>query len=208
MIFGRKKETNYFATLNAMVDCSVRAAIQLNEMLNDYTNVTSKAEAIHAVEHEGDKLLHGLIRELNSAFITPIDREDLLHVGNMIDSITDAIEDVANMFDMLSIRKVEKEAFAMSEVMVDACKALAEAVKEFEMFRNSKKLSGLVIEVNHLEEKGDALYRSTMKKLFNNTGMTVLDVVKWKEIYDYMERVLDSCEDVADLLESAALKNR
>jgi len=208
MKFGKKKETNYFATLNAMADCSVRAAVQLDEMLHNYTNVAGKADAVHAVEHEGDKLLHGLIRELNSAFITPIDREDLLHVGNMIDSITDAIEDVANMFDMLSIHKVEKEALAMSEVMVAACKALAEAVKEFEMFRNSKKLTSVVIEVNRLEEKGDTLYRNTMKSLFNNTGMTVLDVVKWKEIYDYMERVLDACEDVADLLESAALKNR
>ncbi len=208
MLFGRKKEVNYFAILSKMADCSRKAASQLDEMLNNYTDVAAKAKAIHDVEHEADKLLHGLTRELNRAFVTPIDREDLLHIGSGIDSITDAIEEVANSFDMYSIKEVANEALAMSKIVMAACRILSEAVKEFEMFRSSKKLADLIIEVNRLEEKGDMLYRSTVKELYKNDSLSVLDIIKWKEIYDNMECILDTCEDVANLIEGTVLKNR
>ena len=208
MIFGKSKETNYFEILYKMAECSHRAAVQLDEMLHNFTDVAKKADMIHNTEHEADSLLHDLVRILNTAFITPIDREDLIAIGNSIDSITDSIEDVANLFDMFSIEKVESPAYAMSELAKLITKSLVDAVKEFEQFRNSKKLNNLIIEVNRLEEKGDVLHRSTMKALFKNEDKSGLDIVKWKDVYDNMERIYDMCEDVADALEGIAVKNR
>jgi hypothetical protein len=208
MKLGKSKEPNYFELLYQMAECSCRAAVQLDEMMHNYTDVARKADIVHNTEHECDDLLHKLVHELNSAFITPIDREDLIAIGNGIDTITDTIEDVANLFDMLSIKRVEKAALDMSELSTSICKALADAVKEFEVFHSSKKLNNLVIEVNRLEEKGDVLHRSTMKALFSNSDTPVLDIMKWKEIYDNLERIYDMCEDVADALEGTAVKNR
>lgn len=208
MLFSRKKDVNYFKILGQMAGCAQKAATQLDEMLNNYINIKAKAKAIYDIEHEADKLLHSLTRELNRAFVTPIDREDLLAIGNGIDSITDAIEDVANSFDTFSIANVQSEALDMSKIIMETCNTLAEVVKEFELFRSSKKLNELIIEVNRLEEEGDMLYRSTLKKLYKNNGLSVLDIIKWKEIYDFMERILDTCEDVANLIEGTVLKNR
>ncbi|HHY83381.1 MAG TPA: DUF47 domain-containing protein [Clostridiales bacterium] len=208
MNFGKRKETNYFEILYKMAECSHRAAIQLNEMMHNYTDIARKAEEIHATEHEADNLLHELVRALNTAFITPIDREDLIEIGNYIDSITDSIEDVANLFDMYSIQRVEKPALDMSELAKSITKALLDAVREFELFRNSKKLNSLVVEVNRMEEKGDVLHRTTMKALFSKGDKSPLDIIKWKDIYDNMERIYDTCEDVADALEGIAIKNR
>ena len=208
MRLGKNKETNYFEILYKMAECSYRAAVQLDEMVHNYVDVTRKAGIVHNTEHEADNLLHKLVYELNAAFITPIDREDLIAIGNGIDTITDSIEDVSNLFDMYSIKRVEREALDMTELAKVICKAIMEAVKEFEVFRSSKKLNNLVIEVNRLEEKGDVLHRSTMKALFNNSNMSDIDKVKWKDIYDNMERTFDICEDVADALEGTAVKNR
>ena len=121
-----------------MAECSHQAAIQLDEMMHNFTDVSRKADEIHDTEHKGDRMLHELVRALNIAFITPIDREDLIAIGHGIDSITDSIEDVANLFDMFSINKVETPALAMSELAKDITRALAEAVREFEQFRSSK----------------------------------------------------------------------
>ena len=208
MKLGKRKETNYFEILNKMAECSHQAATQLDEMMHNYTDVARKADEIHNTEHKADSLLHDLVRALNIAFITPIDREDLIEIGNGIDSITDSIEDVANLFDMFSIQKVESPALTMTELAKSITKALADAVKEFEQFRNSKKLNNLIIEVNQMEEKGDVLHRSTMKALFNSEDKSDLDILKWKDIYDNMERIYDMCEDVADALEGIAVKNR
>ena len=208
MKLGSKKEPNYYELLYQMAQCSHRASIQLDEMMHDFTDVAKKARKIHDVEHECDGLLHKLVHELNSAFITPIDREDLIAIGSGLDDVMDGVEDVANLFDILSIQQVEETAKEMSGLCVSICKALADAVKEFESFRSSKNLNKLVIEVNRLEEKGDVFHRSITRTLFSSEDRSALDIMKWKEIYDGLEDIYDVCEDVADVLENTAVKNR
>ncbi len=202
-----KQDINYFEVFNRMADCTKLAAEKLLDMLRNYTDVAAKADAVHDVEHSCDGLFHEMRTELNRAFITPIDREDIMQIADGIDSITDAIEDVANLFDMLSISAVLPEAVTMAELIVRATDALAVAVKEFQQYKNSKKLGSLLIEVNHLEEEGDRLHRGVIKALYRNASLDVLTIVKWKEIFDMEESVLDACEDVADMLEGLAIKN-
>jgi predicted phosphate transport protein (TIGR00153 family) len=203
----RKKETNYFEMLTAMVDCSMRTAKQLDDLLHHYTDVEAKLRILDGLESEGDQMLHGFSDELNVAFITPIDREDLLTMGNSIDSLTDAIEQVGIKLDMLGVTSIRPGILEVSKLMIEACGLLVEAMGEFERFKNSQKLPKLVIEVNHCEEKADGLYHAEVKKLYSSEE-SVLDILRWKEIYDDMEQVLDNCEDVADLLDAMALKNR
>ena len=96
----------------------------------------------------------------------------------------------------------------MAELAKSITKAVVDAVEEFELFKNSKKLNSLIIEVNKMEEKGDKLHRSSIKALFSSNDKSDLDIVKWKDIYDNLERIYDMCEDVADALEGIAVKNR
>jgi uncharacterized protein Yka (UPF0111/DUF47 family) len=100
------RELNYYDVLIGMASCSLKAAKQLAALAADFTNVTLKADEIHATEHDADSLLHDMMVELNRAFITPNDREDIMVLSNNIDSITDAIEDVSNLFDVYSIKKL------------------------------------------------------------------------------------------------------
>ncbi|MCK9287169.1 MAG: DUF47 family protein [Sphaerochaetaceae bacterium] len=208
MKFGRSRDTDYFAMLISMMECSLRTAQALDELFRDYNNVEQKADRIHDIEHEGDNLLHSLTHELNMAFITPIDREDLMLLGSNIDTVTDAIEDVALTMDMLSIRKIRQDILPMSSLMVDACTKLVKAFIEFRDFKTSKELTNLLIGVNHDEEAADRFYRACVKNLFKEEHIQSIDVVRWKAIYDGMELVLDTCEDVADALELIAVKNR
>jgi predicted phosphate transport protein (TIGR00153 family) len=208
MRFGKTKDPDYFAMLIAMIDCSLRTANALDALFNDYTDVEHKADRIHDIEHEGDNLLHDLTHELNIAFITPIDREDLMLLGARIDTVTDAIEDVALTLDMMSVREIRSDTLPISALMVDACSKLVKAFTEFRDFKTSKKLTALLIGVNHDEEAADRQYRACVKALFSDENMKGIDIVRWKEIYDKMELVLDTCEDVADALELIAVKNR
>ena len=208
-MFGKKKnEPDYFAQLSAMARYTQQAAELLDDMMHQYTDVHEKAERIHDVEHAGDGALHAMLNQLASAFITPIDREDLVRIGNGVDNITDAIEDVSNLFDMLCIEHVRPEAMEISKLIVSCSKALCAAMDEFEHFKRSTKLQELLIDVNRREEEGDRVHRAAIKTLFQSDEMSVLEVVRWKDIYDTMEQVLDACEDVADMLEGLIAKNK
>jgi predicted phosphate transport protein (TIGR00153 family) len=182
------------------------AAEQLVDMLEDYTDIHSKAEEIHNTEHMADKQLHELMRELNSSFVTPIDREDIVQFANALDDITDSIEDVANLFDMMSIKVVRPEAKAMSRLILDGSKELSELVSEFHLFKSSKKLNALIIKVNEVETTGDVMHRSVLKELFENEK-DAIELMKWKQIFDTMEDTLDNFEDVADLIDGLVIKN-
>ncbi|AEC01401.1 DUF47 domain-containing protein [Parasphaerochaeta coccoides] len=207
-MLGKKKETNYYHLLTDMIGCSVRCAVKLDDLLRNYTDVENAADAIHAIEHEADEKLHDFCYHLNRAFITPIDREDLLQLGSQTDSITDAIEDISLTLDMLSVKTVREDILPISTLMVKACVTLQEAFKEFEHFKTSKNLARHIIDVNHCEESADRLYRSCVKTLYADDNADPLMVIRWKEIYEGMESVMDACEDVADLIEAIAIKNR
>jgi predicted phosphate transport protein (TIGR00153 family) len=208
MKIGKNREPDYFSMLVSMMDCSLRTARALDDLFHDYNDVEQKADHIHDIEHEGDDMLHLLTHELNQAFITPIDREDLMLLGSRIDTVTDAIEDVALTLDMMSVRQIRQDILPISSLMVDACTKLVKAFEEFREFKTSKELTNMLIDVNHDEEAADRNYRKCVKELFSDEDMKGIDIVRWKEIYDKMELVLDTCEDVADALELIAVKNR
>ena len=202
----KNKDINYYDVFIAMTAYSKKAAEQLQEMLGNYTNVAAKAEEIHKTEHEADELLHDMMYKLNRAFITPIDREDIMMLSDKIDSITDSIKDTANLFDVFMIEQLRPEVGAMSALVVRSCETLYQAVVEFKSFKSSKSMKDHIIEVNRLEEEGDRLLRRITKELYARETSPV-EIMKWKEIYDTLELVLNLCEDVADLLENVAVKN-
>ena len=200
------KDYNYFDQFVMQTSLCKKAAGQLMDMLEEYTNVFSKADAIHDTEHEADNLLHEIMRELNRSFITPIDREDIVGLANELDDIADSIEDVANLFDVLSIDSVRPEALDMAKLILAGCERLYDAVAEFAHFKSSKNLNELIIKVNHIEEEGDRMHRRVIKAMYQNEKDPIT-LIKWKEIYDAMEATLDDCEDVADLLDGLTIKN-
>ena len=203
---AKKKNFNYFEKFTEQMSLSKKAAEQLMDMIENYSDVSAKADLIHNTEHEADIILHDILEELNRSFITPIDREDILALTQELDDITDSIEDVANLFDMLSITEVKPEALEMAKLILIGCEMLYDAIAEFSRFKNSKIISDLIIKVNKAEEDGDRMHRSVIKAMYLNEKDPIT-IMKWKEIFNTMENVLDDCEDVADLLGGLIIKN-
>ncbi|HAL74510.1 MAG TPA: DUF47 domain-containing protein [Clostridiales bacterium] len=204
---ARKKDLNYFDVLTTASCYAYQTACQLNEMISNYHDVAQKAKAIHDLEHAADYECHRLFEALNIAFITPIDREDIYDLIKSIDDITDLLEDVANRFYMFNIAAVRPEAIKFCVLMENATQRLYELLQSFKNHKkNQATVHRLVKEVNTLEEEGDCLYRDLVKELFLKEK-DVMEVIKWKEIFDDMENVLDACEDVADIIQGVVMKN-
>lgn len=202
----RKKTFNYF---EALTDLSLKArqsSIKLMEIFKDCTNIKEKADSIHDIEHEADDALHTIMGELNRSFITPIDREDIIAVSNQLDDIIDKIEDVSNLFDMYGIADIRPESLKMAEYAEQACDAVYLLVKEFSRFKESRQWDDLIINVNRIEAEGDFVYRNAVKSLFANEKDPI-SLMKWRDIYDTLEDILDYCEDLAVLLNGLAIKN-
>ena len=77
------------------------------------------------------------------------------------------------------------------------------------MLRDPKKANTILqlcVEVNSLENDGDALLRESLARLFREAPDPFY-LVKAKEIYESLEEAADRCEDLANILETILIKN-
>lgn len=205
---AKKGDRYYFDNFVACVECSQRAATLLGETLKNYSkeDMGKKREQIHEIEHEADRKKHELMNMLNKAFITPIEREDIVSLAQNLDDITDTIEDVFLRIYICNVDAIKENAIAMTDLVISACEALKVAMEEFPEFRKSTKLKEYLIRINDLEEKGDELYIEGMRALHTD-GEDALNVIAWRDIYSYLERCMDACEHAADIVEAVIMKN-
>lgn len=205
---AKEKGSNYFSMLEAMAECSCRAAKELERILLDFNLdlLDRDMEKLHAIEHEGDEQRHELVNRLVKEFITPIEREDIMAITDQIDDVTDSVEDVLLRIYMFNIQSIQEDARTFTGIITKCCEELLHVFREFGSFKKSKTLRESIIELNRLEEQGDALYISTVRKL-HTTRSDAREIAAWTEIYYRMETVCDTCEHAANLVEHVIMKN-
>ncbi|MFL0195983.1 DUF47 domain-containing protein [Clostridium sp. WILCCON 0269] len=200
------KEDKFYDFFVQTANIAYKAAKMLLDFLNDLENSEENLKKIKEVEHEGDKKQHEILEQLNSTFITPFDREDIYVIAKDTDDIIDYIESTASRFVMFNVNKCTEEAVVLGKMIVDCCKELILIMEELKNMKNSKQLAKRIIEVNRIEEEGDVVSRKAIGDIFR-INMEVIDVIKWREIYQCLEDTLDACEDLANVIEGVVMKN-
>ena len=205
---SKKSDSYYFQNFIECVECGCQAAKMLEDNLNHFDTglLQDKLDELHRIEHDADKKKHEMMAVLVKAFITPIEREDIILLSQSIDEVTDKIEDVLIRIYINNVQQIRLEALAFIKVIIRCCEALKEVMEEFADFRKSKTLHGLIIEINALEEEGDRLFIESMRKLHAEVTDPI-EIIAWREIYVYLEKCCDACEHVADVVESVIMKN-
>lgn len=203
-----KKDYNYFEAFIGLSKYSKQSAEILNKTLSgfDISKIESKIIEMHHIEHSADIAKHELLEHLVKEFLPPIEREDIISLSQKIDDVTDAIEDVLICIDIFNVHKIRPEILKFTETIVDCCKSMDVALVEFHNFKRSKRLHAEVVEINRLEEEGDALYVNGVRNLYKSTKDPV-ELMVWTEIFRRLEKCCDACEDVANDIESIVMKN-
>jgi uncharacterized protein len=181
----------------------VRAAELLDEMLARYPESQDLARDILACEHDGDQITHDLIKRLNQSVVTPIDREDVLHLASALDDIVDYTEEVADYLGLYKIEAPMAQAQRLAGVLRDATRQIASAIP---LIRGFKDITEHMVEVHRLENEGDRLTREAIASLFE-AGIDPMVVIRWKDIFERLENAIDSTERAAFILEGIVIKN-
>ncbi|QAT40128.1 DUF47 family protein [Clostridium sp. JN-9] len=202
----KPKEDTFFNIFISTGKITYKASTQLRSFMDDLTNAEENLKNIKETEHEGDRNQHLMRQELNKTFLTPFDREDIYLMANGMDDIIDLIESSSSRFVMLNVKSITEEAKQLADMIVKCCSELSIIMNELSNIKKYTDMEKHIIEINRLEEEGDKISRSAIKELFRS-GEEVLEVIKWREIYQYLENTLDSCEHVANIIEGVIMKN-
>lgn len=173
--------------------------IDSQESLNEFSKVLKEFEV------KGDDLNHTLVVELSKTFITAIEREDILTLAIKLDDILDGIEACASRFYMYQVTTPNDYMREFGQLIEKSVGVVLEAMEHLRQ-RKFLEMRPAIIRINELEKEGDSLMRQGVYELFQQS-QDAIEIIKIKEVYEILEEVLDSCEDVADALETIIMGN-
>lgn len=203
-----KKNNDYFEMIKKQTAYCVEASDLLEEVLCKYDaeSINAYRSQMHNIEHMADDIHHDILNKLSVEFITPIDQEDILRLVQIIDDITDALDEVILDVYMYHIVQIPEKTAELSKIVNRCVKALHEAANELKNFKKPDALRTLLVKVNDIEIEADAVYIDAIYRLFDSVadGKTLLGA---KAVYEGLERCCDLCEHAADIIEQVIIKN-
>lgn len=200
------REISFFDIFEKHAATIVQAAKEFHRLASTSSLIDfSEKQKFKHWEHEADKLVHHCAEELHRTFITPIAREDILHLISEMDNIIDCIDAT---FDCLLIYKIDtttNELRDMSRVLFQATEKVASIVRGLRNMKNAADIKDSCHCIRRLEHEADDILRNAIGQLFENEQNTRM-VIKLKEIYENLEKAIDSCHKVANIIEGIVLE--
>jgi predicted phosphate transport protein (TIGR00153 family) len=197
------KDREFFDLFEEAAANAVQAADLLDRMLGRYPESADLARDIVICEQTGDRITHDIIQRLNSTFVTPIDREDILQLTSALDDVVDLIDEVSDYLGLYRIEAPMEQAQRLAHIILQATRQIAEAMPRL---RNFQDIRHYTVEINRLENDGDRVVRDAIASLFYG-GIDPMVVIRWKDIFERLEEAIDATEHVANALEGIVIKN-
>ncbi|MFA7062122.1 MAG: DUF47 domain-containing protein [Pedobacter sp.] len=199
------KDEKFFQLFKEMTENIITGAKLLKDMLDNFENPAESQRKIKDIEHAGDSLTHQIIKRLNKTFITPLDREDIHSLASKLDDILDLIDASAQRVIMYNVDSIPPEAKSLGFIILQCCYAVDKAVAMLGK-KTNEQIFDACVEINALENEADRVSREAISRLFDEEKDPI-QLIKWKEIFETLERATDKCEDAANILESVVVKN-
>ncbi len=184
----------------------VVASETLTDLLVHFENVEMKIGRIRDLEHEADNVTHELYLQLHKTFVTPLDREDIAALAQQMDDVMDFMEGAATAIRIYEIGAPTTVAKDLADLIRLQCVQIERAVGNLRRGSTLKKIQEQLVEIHRLENEADTLFLSASADLFRHE-LGAADIIKWRDIYDQLERATDSAESVAHVLEAIVLKH-
>jgi predicted phosphate transport protein (TIGR00153 family) len=191
------KDPKFFELFIADGDNLEAATGALNQMVEQYDRLDERIAGIQALEKRGDEIDREVTRKLEDAFVTPFDREDIHELVSRLDDVVDGVQAIAETFVIYGVAAPTPEARRLAAILDGQGKELAQALRKLD---GLKDLERHFDAVHELENEADGLSRAAVAKLFRD-DLPPIDVIKWRDLYNYLEEAIDAAEDAAEAME-------
>lgn len=156
-------------------------------------------------ESNGDTILHEINVELNRAFITSIDPEDILTLAEKMDDVVDCIEEAAVYFYMYRLTDID-DYMSEFRTHIGTCTGELYFAIDFLVKKQLKSIREHTINVKTNEEECDTLERKAIRNLFKKYTDPI-KIIQYKDLYEVLENTVDACQVVAKVLDIVIMKN-
>lgn len=205
MRFFLPRENDFFTLFKKINSAQNEIAGLLKELSNNFSDGEEYQKRAKEIEHKADTVTHEIINKLNRTFITPFDREDIYLLANELDDIIDLIENVIHNIHVYDITEKRAEFDEFAILIVEAADKLDQLFTHFQELKKTDLLTKTKIQIHELEDKGDMIFCEALNSLFK-TEKDPIALMKWKDILEDLEKVMDKYQRVSDIIEGIVVK--
>ena len=198
------RTTEFYDLFTRAGENALEAARHAEQRFREYPNSSVAQADVKAIETAGDEITRELIHLLNTQYVTPFDREDIFELATALDDVVDDIEEASDLLELYGVESATKHAVEQCRILVQAVEQLAMAVQRLKGLRG---IQDALVELKRLEDEGDRVVHEAVASLFRDDRIDPLIVIRWKDIYEGLERAIDSCETAANVVANIAVKN-
>jgi uncharacterized protein len=199
------REEKFFDLFDQQVKALLEAATTFRSLVKDWSPDHPAIQKLRDLEHECDITTHEIMDKLNRTFVTPMDREDIHELAKELDDVIDIIQAISERMLLFRIKETTEDLVELSRILEEAVANVTKAVTSIRQLNRPRRILDYCIEINRLENRGDRTQEKAIENLFNNSK-DAIEIIKWKEIYDFAEAAIDKCEDVANTIEGIVVK--
>jgi len=198
------RTTEFFVLFGKAGENALEVAQLVERRFREHPNSGVTQEQVKAAETAGDVITRDLIVLLNTQYLTPFDREDIYQLATEIDDVVDFLEEASDLLGLYGVEMPTRHAVEQCAIIVQAVQQLSVACANLKGMRGVQQA---LVEVKSLEDQGDRVLRDALASLFRDDRIDPLIVIRWKDIYEALERALDACETAANVIANILVKN-
>ena len=177
----------------------VHYKVEDSESLQEFSGTIKQHESV------ADEKVHSIIKDLNQAFITPIEREDILQLSMNLDDIVDGMEEFSATMDIYQITSSDDYMDQFTNYILECSQEILTSMELIADYK-LKNVEEHAITIKDIESKCDDIYRESLRDLFQKEKDSI-KVIQYKELYGILESIADYCQNVASTLQSIIMKN-
>ncbi len=206
MLFSNKQDTVFYDLLEAQAAAAYDAATVFLSLVSDFADMPVYLKRLEDIEHEADKLTYTLNARVDSRFVTPLDKSDLHRLSERLDGITDAIEAAALRIGAFHLTAPRSDLPALASLLVGITQETQTLVSQLRHGFKKSELSAVMGGIHALEKQSDKIFWQALSELLDDAALDARALIKWKEVYERIEKAINRCEKVAGLVESLMVK--
>jgi uncharacterized protein len=200
------QDKKFFESFSSQATNILLASQKLSAAFNTgKLSIEDARKEIKQIEHNNDQIVHSIYDRLNQSFITPIDSNDILKLSSDYDTIIDYIYATINKFYLYKIKSPDEWMKRFSEIVLRSAEEIVKLTSAMGKLGRGKDTGDSAQEIDRLENEADDVLNDAVATLFENK-VDPIDVIKLKEIYEYLEEITDKYEDAALLIRDIQLR--
>jgi uncharacterized protein len=199
------KEYAFFDYFDQLISIDKQISILFITMMNNEGGRLEISKQIKDLERRSDKLSRSCTDLLHNTFITPIERNDIFTLVKRLDDLADQINAAAFRISAYDVNDIRYEAVEFATIIQSCIEELIIAVKDLRKLNNKNQILECCKRVHELENQADEILRRAISRLFKEGEVLLL--IKWKEIFERLEKAVDRCEDIAATIESILIEH-